>query len=173
MKLHQQIREEIKEAMKAKDTIRLGVIRGLVAGFTNELVSLKRMPDGELSDDEALNVIRRGVNQRKDSIDQFTKGGRNDLADSEKAELAILETYLPAQMSKDEVLKIAEAKKNEMAITAEDVLARRTRILFLNASAAITALETVLPLMRECLNESETWVNQQRENFLELAKGYL
>ncbi|OHA93550.1 MAG: hypothetical protein A3H52_00855 [Candidatus Zambryskibacteria bacterium RIFCSPLOWO2_02_FULL_39_26] len=117
MKLHQQIREEIKEAMKAKDTIRLGVIRGLVAGFTNELVSLKRMPDGELSDDEALNVIRRGVNQRKDSIDQFTKGGRNDLADSEKAELAILETYLPAQMSKDEVLKIAEAKKNEMAIT--------------------------------------------------------
>ena len=115
MKLHQQIREEIKEAMKAKDTIRLGVIRGLVAGFTNELVSLKRMPDGELSDDEALNVIRRGVNQRKDSIDQFTKGGRNDLA--EKAELAILETYLPAQMSKDEVLKIAEAKKNEMAIT--------------------------------------------------------
>ena len=103
--------------MKAKDTIRLGVIRGLVAGFTNELVSLKRMPDGELSDDEALNVIRRGVNQRKDSIDQFTKGGRNDLADSEKAELAILETYLPAQMSKDEVLKIAEAKKNEMAIT--------------------------------------------------------
>ena len=117
MKLHQQIREEIKEAMKAKDTVRLGVIRGLVAGFTNELVSLKRMPDGELSDDEALNVIRRGVNQRKDSIDQFTKGGRNDLADSEKAELAILETYLPAQMSKDEVLKIAEAKKNEMAIT--------------------------------------------------------
>ena len=117
MKLHQQIREEIKEAMKAKDTIRLGVIRGLVAGFTNELVSLKRMPDGELSDDEALNVIRRGVNQRKDSIDQFTKDGRNDLADSEKAELAILETYLPAQMSKDEVLKIAEAKKNEMAIT--------------------------------------------------------
>ena len=117
MKLHQQIREEIKEAMKAKDTIRLGVIRGLVAGFTNELVSLKRMPDGELSDDEALNVIRRGVKQRKDSIDQFTKGGRVDLADSEKAELAILETYLPAQMSKDEVLKIAEAKKNEMAIT--------------------------------------------------------
>ena len=117
MKLHQQIREEIKEAMKAKDTVRLGVIRGLVAGFTNELVSLKRMPDGELSDDEALNVIRRGVKQRKDSIDQFTKGGRSDLADSEKAELAILETYLPAQMSKDEVLKIAEAKKNEMAIT--------------------------------------------------------
>ena len=58
-------------------------------------------------------------------------------------------------------------------MTAEDVLARRTRILFLNANAAITALDTVLSLMRECLSESETWVNQQRENFLELAKGYL
>ena len=58
-----------------------------------------------------------GLDIGKDSIDQFTKGGRSDLADSEKAELAILETYLPAQMSKDEVLKIAEAKKNEMAIT--------------------------------------------------------
>lgn len=68
---------------------------------------------------------------------------------------------------------VVYAVKHEMAITAEDVLARRTRILFLNASAAITALDTVLSLMRECLNESETWVNQQRENFHELAKGYL
>ena len=114
MSLHQQIKEQIKEAMKAKDTVKLGVVRGLVAGFTNELVSLKRMPDGELSDEEILNVIRRAVKQRKDSIEQFTKGGRLDLVDSEKAELAILETYLPAQMSKDEVMAIAKTKITEI-----------------------------------------------------------
>lgn len=114
MSLHVQIKEQIKEAMKAKDTVRLGVVRGLVASFTNELVSLKRMPQEELSDEEALNVIRKAVKQRKDSIEQFSKGGREDLVSSEKAELQILETYLPAQMSKDEVMKVAKAKMSEL-----------------------------------------------------------
>ncbi len=114
MSLHQQIKEQIKDAMKAKDTVRLGVVRGLVASFTNELISLKRMPDSQLSDEEVLNVIRRAVKQRKDSIDQFTKGGRMDLVEAEKAELSMLETYLPAMMSKDDVMKVAKAKMTEM-----------------------------------------------------------
>ncbi len=117
MSLHQQIKEQIKEAMKAHDAVRLGVVRGLVASFTNELVSLKRMPTDELSDEEVLNVIRRAVKQRKDSIEQFTKGGRADLVASEKAELEILETYLPAMMSKEEVMKIAKVKMTEMGVT--------------------------------------------------------
>ncbi len=119
MSLHKQIKDQIKEAMKAKDTVKLGVVRGLVAGFTNELVSLKRMPDGELSDEEVLNVIRRAVKQRKDSIDQFTKGGRADLAETEKAELSILEIYLPTMMSRDNVMKIAQAKMIEMGIDSK------------------------------------------------------
>ena len=117
MNLHQQIRDQIKEAMKAHDAVRLGVIRSLVAQFTNELVSLKRKPDEELSDEEVLGVIRRAVKQRKDSIEQFTKGGRSDLAETEKAELVILEKYLPTQMSRDDVMKIAQAKKAELNIT--------------------------------------------------------
>lgn|SRR3989344_1752164 len=117
MKLHQQIREQIKEAMKAHDAVRLGVVRGLVASFTNELVSLKRMPTDELSDEEVLNVIRRAVKQRKDSIEQFTKGQREDLAHNERGELLILETYLPAQMSKEEVMEIAKAKMIELGVT--------------------------------------------------------
>ncbi len=117
MSLQTQIKDQIKEAMKAKDTVRLGVIKGLVAGFTNELVAMKKMPADELSDEEVLNVIRRAVKQRKDSIDQFTKGGRSDLAEAEQAELSILETYLPAQMSKEDVIKIAEAKKAELGVT--------------------------------------------------------
>ena len=117
MSLHQQIKEEIKEAMKARDSLRLGVVRGLVANFTNELVALKRMPTEELSDGEVLSVIRRAVKQRKDSIEQFTEGGRQDLAESEKAELLILEKYLPAQMSKEDVIVVAKAKIAEMGLT--------------------------------------------------------
>jgi uncharacterized protein len=114
MNLHQTIKESIKEAMKAKDTVKLGVVRGLVSSFTNELVALKRTPQDELTDDEALNVIRRAVKQRKDSIDQFTKGARQDLAMTEQAELAVLETYLPAQMPREDVMIVAKAKMAEM-----------------------------------------------------------
>lgn len=116
MSLHQQLKEQIKDAMKAKDSIRLGVLRGLVSAFTNELVATKRTPQEELNDEEVLNVIRRAVKQRKDSIEQFTKGGRGDLAKTEAEELSILETYLPAQMSKDDVTKLAKAKMEELGI---------------------------------------------------------
>lgn len=116
MSLHQTIKEQIKEAMKAHDTVRLGVVRGLVTGFMNELVATKRTPQDELIDEEVLNVIRRAVKQRKDSIDQFTKGSRPDLAETEKAELEILETYLPAMMSKEDVMKVAKEKMAELGI---------------------------------------------------------
>lgn len=114
MSLHQTLKEQIKDAMKAHEAVRLSVLRGLVAGCTNELVSLKRKPTDEMSDEEVLNVIRRAVKQRKDSIEQFTKGGRADLADSEKAELAILETYLPKMMSEEEVMVVAKIKMAEL-----------------------------------------------------------
>ena len=116
MTLHQSIKGGIKEAMLKKDSVRLGVLRGLTAAFTNELVAKSRMPSDELTDEEALAVIKRAVKQRKDSIDQFMKGGREDLAKDEKAELAVLETFLPATMSKDEIRKVAEAKKAELGI---------------------------------------------------------
>src|SRR3989344_1371344 len=117
MTLHQTLKEQIKEAMKAKDAVRLGVLRGLVTSCMNELVATKRTPQDELKDDEALTVISRAVKQRKDSIEQFTKGGRPELAEAEKAELTILESYLPASMSIAEIKKIAVAKKAELGIT--------------------------------------------------------
>lgn len=98
------------EAMKAKDAVRLSVIRGLMSSFTNEVVAKGRKPDEMLSDDEALTVISRAVKQRKDSIEQFEKGGRADLAESEKAELAILQAYLPAQMSREEIFAYVKDK---------------------------------------------------------------
>jgi uncharacterized protein YqeY len=117
MSLQTDIKSEIKEAMLAKDSTRVLVVRGLVAAFTNELVAKGKKPTEELSDEDVLNVIRRSVKQRKDSIEQFTAGGRADLAESEKAELAILEKYLPKMMSKEDIKKIAEAKQKELGIT--------------------------------------------------------
>lgn len=111
MTLQQQIRDGIKQAMLSKDSVRLNVLRGLVSAFTNELVAQKRKPQEELNDEEALNVIKRSVKQRKDSIDQFKAGGRDDLVASEESELAILQTFLPATMSKDAIRAIAEKRK--------------------------------------------------------------
>lgn len=111
------IRSEMVAAMKAKDQVRLRVLRGLLTAFTNELVTLKRKPDEKLEDDKALAVIKRAVKQRQDSIEQFEKGGRTDLADNEKQELAILSTYLPETMGKDEIRKVAEAKKQELGVS--------------------------------------------------------
>lgn len=115
--VHEQIKDQIKEAMLAKDAVRLQTLRGLLSAFTNELVAKKRKPQEVLEDEDALAVIGRAVKQRKDSIEQFEKGGRADLAEDEKAELAILTTYLPAQMSKEEVMEAVLAKKAELRVT--------------------------------------------------------
>jgi hypothetical protein len=117
MTLQETIKSSLKEAMMAKDSVKMTVIRGLMSAFTNELVSIGRTPQDALSDEEVLTVIRRAVKQRKDSIDQFKTAGRDDLVESESAELALLEVYLPQMMSKEEILKIAEAKKVELAVT--------------------------------------------------------
>ena len=110
------IREEATVAMKARNKLKVRVLRGLLAAFTNEVISQKKKPDAEISDDDALKVIKRAVKQREDSIEQFAKGGRNDLVENEQAELEILKTYLPEAMSKEEIQKVAEAKKTEMGI---------------------------------------------------------
>jgi len=103
--------------MRAKDAVRLSVLRGLSAAATNELVSKQRKPDEMLSDEELLAVIIRASKQRKDSIEQFTAGGRPELAESEKAELTILEAMLPAQMSREEIEKAAKDKAAAMGVT--------------------------------------------------------
>ena len=115
--LHEQIKKTLKEAMLAKDEVRLLTVRGLLSAFVNELVAKKMKPDAILSDEDALSVIKRGVKQRKDSIEQFTEGNRPDLAELEKAELAILLKYLPETMSRDQIRPIAVAKMKELGIT--------------------------------------------------------
>ena len=111
-----ELKEQLKDAMRAKDATRLSVIRGIMTAVTNELVAKSKGPDGTLSDDEMLSVITRAAKQRKDSIQQFEEGGRPELAEQEKAELAILQTMLPAQMSQAEIEAAAKAKAAEMGV---------------------------------------------------------
>lgn len=115
--MHDKIQEQIPEAMRAKDGVRLTTLRGVLAAFTNEAVALKRTPKDKLSDLETIVVIKRLVKQRKDSIEQFKKGGRQDLADNEEAELKVLEEFLPAQMTEEEVEKIVRLKIEDLKIT--------------------------------------------------------
>lgn len=115
--LQSDLKEQLKDAMRAKDATKLAVIRGLMSAMTNEAVSKGKGPDGVLSEDEVLTVVTRAAKQRKDSIEQFEKGGRPELAEQEKAELAVLQTMLPAQMSQDEIVAAAQAKAAEMGVT--------------------------------------------------------
>lgn len=116
MSLQQQITDQMKDAMRAKDTVRLGVLRAIKTAFTNELVATKRMPQDTLTDEEALAVITRESKKRKDSIEQFTKAERYELAKSEQDELEVIQEFLPQMMSRDEIKKVVEAKKTELGV---------------------------------------------------------
>src|SRR3989344_1110512 len=113
VKIHENIKKQIIDALRAKDTLRLEVLRGLLASFSNELIAKKSNADF-IDDDSATALIKKSVKQHKDSIEQFEKGNRKDLADKERAELLILEEFMPKQMSKDEIKKVVEAKIKAM-----------------------------------------------------------
>ena len=115
--LHEKIKNGIKDAMMAHDALRLKAFRAMSAAYTNELVAKNRKPQEMLKDEEALAVIGKLAKQRKDSIEQFKKGGRKDLVKEEEDELKIFETYLPKMMSRGEVEKIALEKKKELGIS--------------------------------------------------------
>ena len=117
MSLHTQIKDEIKQALKAGEKIRLSVLCGLLTAFTNEAVTKGKTAQDEITNDEAIAVIKREANKRKDSIEQYTNGGRPELALAEQEELEILETYLPAKMTLEEIEKIAIAKKEELGVS--------------------------------------------------------
>jgi uncharacterized protein YqeY len=116
MSIHTELRNTLKEAMKAKDEVRLRTVRGIMTACTNELVATNRTPQSELTDDETIAVIKRLAKQRKESIVQYEAAGRTDLSEPEKEELAILEAYLPTLMSQDQIRPIAEQVKAELGV---------------------------------------------------------
>ncbi len=110
MSVKDQIFADLKEAMKAKDQDKLRVLRSLKAKLMEAEISERKGGEASLSDQSAIQVITKAAKQRKESIDQFTKGGREDLVANEELELAIIEAYLPELMSEDEVRKIVQDK---------------------------------------------------------------
>jgi hypothetical protein len=115
--MHESIKGELKEAMKAKEAVRLRVVRGLLTMFMNEMVSTGRTPQDLLTDDEVMAVIKRAAKQRKESITQYEAAARPELAAPEKEELVVLEGYLPTMMTIEEITPVVIAKKAELGIT--------------------------------------------------------
>lgn len=116
--LIEKIKTDMKEAMKAKDDIKVQTLRGALAAFTNELVAKGMKPTEAVDDAMALSVLKRLAKQRKDSIEQFTKGNRPELAEKETKELAVIETYLPQMASREDIEKIVRTKQGEMNVDA-------------------------------------------------------
>src|SRR6266852_3602068 len=118
MTLEERVDSDLKEAMRAKDTTKLGVLRMLKSALKYAAIA-KSGAEAELSDAEAAQVIRKQAKQRQDSIESFEKGGRAELADKEKGELTILNSYLPQGMSPDELAKVVRETIAELGATSK------------------------------------------------------
>jgi uncharacterized protein len=114
----EQLQQDLKDAMKAKDALRLGVIRALKTAMTNAAIE-KGGLGTELDETESTAIVRKQLKQRQDSAKQFTDAGREELAAKEISEIAILEAYLPAQLGADEVIAIVEAAIAETGATGK------------------------------------------------------
>ena len=117
MTLQQRIDSELKDAMRAKDATKLGVLRMLKSAMKYAAIE-KSGAEGELDDAEAVQVIRKQVKQRQDSIESFEGGGRTELAAKEKEELAILNVYLPQALSADELTSAVRESITELGATS-------------------------------------------------------
>ena len=110
MNLKEQISEDIKNALKAGDSFTAGVLRMVVAALQNKSIEKRgKGEEEELTQEEILEILAREAKKRKEAIELYKQGDRQELADNEEKELAIIEKYLPQQMSKEEVVEIVLA----------------------------------------------------------------
>lgn len=113
-----QISEDLKTAMRAKDAVALNVIRNLKSALKYAAIE-KLGADGELEDTDALAVVRKEIKKLNDSVEGAEKAGRPEAADAAKAEIAVLEKYLPAAMSADDLTKLVETVIAELGATSK------------------------------------------------------
>ena len=114
MTLTERINNDLKEAMKSKDSFRLGVIR-MVKGA---MQLAKPNPREELTDDDVIAVISKQIKMRNDSINEFTKAGREDLVEQNKKEIEVLKAYMPEQLTEEELIEIIDKVFNEVKPTS-------------------------------------------------------
>lgn len=115
MEIREKIMAEIKTAMKDKNQVKLDTLRGLQSSIKNKEIELRPNP---ISADDVLGVIKKLVKQRKESIEQFQNANRQDLVDKESTELKVLEEFLPAQLSADDVARIVAETITEVGATS-------------------------------------------------------
>lgn len=111
------VMSDLKEAMKAKDTVALTTLRALKTALTNAAIESGNK-DNVVEEADALAIVRKQIKQRQDSIEQFEKADRPELAESEKAEIVFLERYLPAALSAEEVASIVAEAIGETGATS-------------------------------------------------------
>jgi uncharacterized protein YqeY len=128
MTFQSRIDQDIKAAMLARESAKLGVLRMLKSALMNAAIE-KHGAGGALDDSDALAIVRKEIKKRQDSVEAFDKGGRPEMAASEKAEIDILHTYLPQQLSADEVTNLVQAAIAEAGATTRKDMGAVMKIL--------------------------------------------
>jgi uncharacterized protein YqeY len=127
--IYEKINSELKEALKAKDEKKSGILRMIISALKNKEIEKKGAgKDPVLAEEEVLDLIKKEAKKRKEAIVLYEQGGRPELAATEKAELEIIQTYLPAEMSREEIEKIVLEIKNsgvsEFNVLIKEAMAR-------------------------------------------------
>jgi len=133
MTLQSQVDNDIKDAMRARDTVRLNALRMLKTAMKNAAIE-KGGAEAVLDDIEAAVVIRKQIKQRQDSVEGFEKGGRPELAAGESAEIAVLSGYLPKNLSPDEVTALAKEAIAEAGATSKQHMGAVMKIAIAKAA---------------------------------------
>lgn len=115
MSLNERLNDDMKQAMRSQDKFRLSVIRMVRSAVKNSEINLKRT----LEDNEVLDILQREVKQRKDSLQEFTKAGRDDLAANVQAEINIIHDYLPQQMAEEEIKAVVQQTIQEVGASSK------------------------------------------------------
>jgi uncharacterized protein len=140
----EKIQKDIVEAMKSKDKLRLDVLRGMKTAIKNkEIERMRQLEEGEL-----LQVLLTLVKQRKDSIDQFSKGGRSDLVERETAELEILEGYLPPAVGEQEIQEVVAQAISELKGTSTKDIGKVMKLVMEKFSGRVVDGKLVNQLVR-------------------------
>jgi len=117
MDIKDRIISDMKKAMKERDSFRLQVLRSLKSKLMEKEISERKGGDAKLSDEQAVEVLMKAAKQRKESIDQFKSGGRDDLVEKEEKELVLIDSYLPEMMDEKEIRKKVQAKIEQTGAT--------------------------------------------------------
>jgi len=133
MTLQSQVDNDIKDAMRARETVRLNALRMLKTAMKNAAIE-KGGAEAVLDDVEAAVVIRKQIKQRQDSVEGFEKGGRPELAAGESAEIAVLSGYLPKNLSPDEVTALAKEAIAEAGATSKQDIGAVMKIAIAKAA---------------------------------------